>query len=96
MVLEHALLKIHPGDSASFERDFQTAGAYIRSIEGYLGHSLHRDQDRPGTYLLLVRWRLRTDHEIGFRKSEAYQQWKALLHPYYHPMPTVAYFDQVI
>jgi hypothetical protein len=33
------------------------------------------------------------DHTEGFRKSEAYQEWKALLHPFYDPMPMVEYYQ---
>ncbi|MEO1448900.1 MAG: antibiotic biosynthesis monooxygenase family protein [Bacteroidota bacterium] len=96
MVLEHALLQVSPDATHQFEKDFAEAGRYIRSIDGYMGHTLHRDADQPGHYLLLVNWRSRSDHETGFRQSTAYQDWKKLLHHYYSPMPKVSYFDQII
>jgi hypothetical protein len=34
-------------------------------------------------------------HEVGFRKSPQYQQWRALLHHFYDPFPTVLHYTQV-
>jgi heme-degrading monooxygenase HmoA len=45
--------------------------------------------------VLLVRWETLEAHEIGFRKSPQYQEWKALLHHFYDPFPTVLHYEQV-
>ncbi|MCX7063646.1 MAG: antibiotic biosynthesis monooxygenase [Proteobacteria bacterium] len=34
-------------------------------------------------------------HTVGFRSSAEYQQWKALLHHFYDPFPTVLHFRTV-
>ena len=47
-----------------------------------------QQQDR---YILMVFWGQLENHTEGFRKSSAYQEWKALLHPFYEPMLTVEY-----
>ena len=31
-------------------------------------------------------------HTVGFRQSPAYQRWRALLHPFYDPFPTVEHY----
>jgi hypothetical protein len=36
-----------------------------------------------------VNWETIEDHEIGFSKSDEYQQWKTLLHHFYEPFPTL-------
>jgi heme-degrading monooxygenase HmoA len=95
MILETAILCVKPGFSASFEADFATAGRYISSIEGYLGHSLHKCLEQSDQYLLLVQWRELEDHTVGFRESAAYLSWKKLLHHYYEPFPTVEHYVQV-
>jgi heme-degrading monooxygenase HmoA len=38
--------------------------------------------------MLLVRWESVENHEVGFRKSEQYQEWRHLLHHFYDPFPT--------
>jgi len=51
--------------------------------------------ERPGRYLLLVRWRSLEDHTEGFRKSAPYLEWKRLLHHFYDPFPTVEHYELV-
>jgi heme-degrading monooxygenase HmoA len=43
---------------------------------------------------LLVCWDDVESHRDGFRRSEDYQQWRALLHDFYEPMPAVTYFGE--
>jgi len=35
------------------------------------------------------------DHTVGFRGSADYLEWKALLHHFYDPFPTVEHFVAV-
>ena len=44
----------------------------------------------------MIRWDRLEDHTEGFRKSDAYQQWKELLHHFYDPMPMVGYYQPCI
>ncbi|WP_127532641.1 antibiotic biosynthesis monooxygenase family protein [Paenibacillus kobensis] len=95
MITEAAVLYVKEGLGAPFEADFRRASAIISSMQGYLSHELQRCLEVPGKYLLIVRWEALEDHTIGFRQSEPYQQWKALLHHYYDPFPVVEHFEQV-
>lgn len=93
MILESALLDVKPDRAAEFEAAFSKARRIIAASPGYLGHELQRCIERPGRYLLLVRWRTLADHTEGFRKSAAYQEWKRLLHHFYDPFPTVEHYE---
>ena len=95
MILEVAPLKIRPGEAAKFEAAFGEAQAIIASMEGYLSHELNRCLERPDEYVLLVRWQTLEDHEVGFRQSSQYQEWKRLLHHFYDPFPTVLHYAAV-
>ena len=95
MVLEHALLSVRPGREADFEVAFGRAEQLIAGMPGFEGLTLSRCLERPGTYLLLVRWRRLEDHTEGFRSSPSYQEWRALLHHFYDPFPTVEHYEQV-
>lgn len=78
---------------AEFEANFAQAQAIISSMKGYQSHELKRCIEDPSQYALLVNWDTLEDHTDGFRGSEAYQQWKALLHHFYDPFPTVQHYE---
>lgn len=92
MILEVATLNIKPGLSEAFEVNFNKAQNIIASMKGYISHQLKKCIEEEDKYILLVNWKTIEDHEIGFRKSEAYQEWKALLHHFYDPFPTVEHY----
>ena len=94
-VLEQAVLPVIPGREAEFELAFAKARAIISGMPGFRELTLSRGVESPSTYLLLVRWDTLEDHEIGFRGSPQYAEWKALLHHFYEPFPTVEHFVEV-
>jgi heme-degrading monooxygenase HmoA len=95
VILEHALLPVKPGQEAAFERAFAEAKGIIAAMPGFRGLTLSRCLERPDAYLLLVHWERLEDHTVGFRGSPEYQQWRALLHDFYDPFPTVEHFREV-
>jgi heme-degrading monooxygenase HmoA len=95
MILEHAPLRIKPDQQAAFEAAFAQAQVIISSMPGYMGHTLQRCLEDDALYLLLVNWRSLEDHTVGFRQSAQYLEWKALLHHFYDPFPTVLHFEHV-
>ena len=92
MILESAVLDVKSGQEEQFEMAFREAQRIISASPGYLAHELQRCLEKPNRYLLLVRWRRLEDHTVGFRKSEPYQRWKALLHHFYDPFPVVEHY----
>ena len=95
MILEQAVLDVKPGQAQAFEAAFAEAQRIISASPGYLSHELQRCVERPNRYLLLVRWRNLEAHTVGFRQSAPYQRWKALLHHFYDPFPTVEHYERV-
>jgi heme-degrading monooxygenase HmoA len=93
MILEVADLQIKPDLEKDFEEAFYMASSIISSMHGYVSHSLKRCMEHKNKYLLLVWWETIEDHEIGFRQSIEYQQWKNLLHHFYDPFPTVLHYE---
>ena len=92
MILELATLHIKEGLSAEFETNFKKAEGIISSMKGYISHQLKKCIEARDKYILLVNWETIEDHEIGFRTSNEYQEWKALLHHFYEPFPTVEHY----
>ena len=95
MILETAVLQIKPNQQAAFEAAFAQAQTIIASMKGYQSHELQKCVEVEDQYLLLVRWQTLEDHTEGFRGSAAYQEWKALLHHFYDPFPTVEHYEPV-
>jgi heme-degrading monooxygenase HmoA len=89
MVTEHALITVRPGSAAQFERAMGEARAVIGASPGFLGLTLHRGVETPERYLLLVEWETLEDHTEGFRQSEAFAAWRALIGPFFESQPVV-------
>jgi len=95
MILEHALLPVRAGEEEAFEAAFAEARPIIASMPGFISLRLERGIERPSTYLLLVEWQTVEHHQVGFRQSPQYEQWRALLHHFYDPFPVVEHFTTV-
>jgi heme-degrading monooxygenase HmoA len=96
LILEQAILKVKPGQQAKFEAAMREAMPLIAASPGFQGIEVRPAAESPGTYLLLVKWETIAAHREGFRRSERYQKWKALLHHFYDPMPLVTYFGEAL
>ncbi len=95
MILEVAPLSVRPGLEADFEEAFAEARAVIARSPGFVSLELQRSVEHTSHYLLLVRWERLEDHTTGFRLGPLYPRWKALLHHFYDPFPTVEHYRPV-
>jgi len=93
MILEVAILDVKSGESEAFEKAFSKAQSIIASMQGYISHELQKCLDQENRYVLLVKWETLKDHTEGFRNSDEYQEWKALLHHFYEPFPEVQHYE---
>ena len=92
MILEVAILNVRDGSGDAFEAAFREASPIIAGVPGYISHELRPCIEENTRYILLVHWRQLEDHTIGFRQSAGYQRWRALLHHFYDPFPTVEHY----
>ncbi len=83
MILELVKWKIKPGNEDAFEEAFRSAEKYLESAEGYIRHAFYRCLESPNQYSLTVEWETLEHHIEGFRGSADYQDYKALISPYY-------------
>ena len=95
MILEVAMLDVKPGQAEEFETAFEKAQEIISSMHGYISHQLQKCVENPDRYILLVNWQTLEDHTRGFRESTEYREWRALLHHFYDPFPTVEHYQKV-
>jgi heme-degrading monooxygenase HmoA len=95
VVLEVAILDIRHGRRKAFESAFSRAKALISAMPGYVSHQLNHCLENENRYILLVTWERLEDHTEGFRGSQEYAEWKALLHDFYDPFPDVEHYVAV-
>ncbi len=96
MILELADIRIHPGQNAAFEEAIQLGLAtVISSAKGFQGYKVNRGIESPERYILQIFWDTLEDHTVGFRQSESFTQWRAIVGPFFAGPPTVEHFDLV-
>jgi len=96
VILEHALLRVRPGEEQAFEDAMREARPLIAASPGFRGIEVRPALGTPGLYLLLVRWIDVASHRDGFRRSDRYETWRNLLHGFYAPLPEITYFADSI
>lgn len=96
MIVEHALLPVTPGLESQFEEAFASARHLIASMPGFRSLTLSRGIESPSSYLLLVSWDSVEAHEVGFRGSPEYQEWRRMLHHFYEPFPVVEHYRELV
>ena len=94
MIVEHAILQVRPGQSVAFAAAMVQARPLVAVQAGFQSIEVRPSSDDPGRYLLLIIWDTVASHRDGFRLSPEYQQWCALLHLFYDPMPVVHYYGR--
>lgn len=95
MILEIATINIESGQEAEYEVAFAEAGQYISSMDGYISHDLQRCIEDSSRYVVLVKWQNLENHTVDFRQSENYENWRALIHPYFTSPPDVKHYEIV-
>ena len=94
MILEHADIRIHPGQQTRFDaaiaRGVETV---IAKAKGYRGHKVQKVIESPDRYLLMIYWDSLENHTVDFRGSAAFADWRAIVGPFFAAPPTVEHFN---
>lgn len=94
MVLEVAHVTVKAGAEAAFESALREAvDTVLPQASGFLRFSAHGwCVERPHVYLFTIEWASLEDHTEGFRGSELFTQWRALIGPHFDGPPAVEHF----
>jgi len=96
MILERALFAIKPGQAEDFEQAFGQARMLIERAKGCRKASMHRGIENPDSFILLVEWDTLEDHMVGFRESQDFVEWRALLGPHFASAPAVEHYKAAL
>lgn len=89
MIVEHAVLTVEAGREQEFEAAFLKGREILAEADGFRWAELLRCEERPDGYLLLVGWESVEAHTVGFRESERFVRWRAVVGPFFTQPPAV-------
>jgi heme-degrading monooxygenase HmoA len=96
VILERAIFSIKPGTAGDFAAAFGTARKFVEAMPGFQKLEMRRGIESPDTFLLLIWWETLEAHTKGFRESENFVQWRAVLGPFFASPPAVEHYDTAL
>jgi heme-degrading monooxygenase HmoA len=93
MILEIADIRIHAGKQAEFDAAIvRGLNEVISKCKGFHGYKVNKGVESPERYLLMIFWETLENHTVDFRNSPAFQEWRAIVGPYFASPPAVEHF----
>ncbi len=96
MVTEIAMIDVKPGSEKDFEAGVAKARPLFLRAKGSKGFELHKSIEKPSRYRLMVSWETLENHTVDFRESADFQEWRALVGPYFASPPDVEHTEIVL
>jgi len=94
MILEVADIRIHPGRQAEFdEATNRGLTQVISKAAGVKSWKVQKGIESANRYLLMIEWETLEHHTITFRQSPAFQEWRAIVGPFFTEPPVVEHFQ---
>jgi heme-degrading monooxygenase HmoA len=95
MVIELADIAVRAGEEDGFTGAYREAVAQLRASPGFRSARMTRGIESPTRFVLLVEWDDLEAHTVGFRESERFARWRALIGPFFDGAPRVEHFVDV-
>ena len=95
MVLEIADFTVLPGTEEEFAAAVREGIRYVSDTPGFRTARLTRGVETPTRFVLLIEWDSVEAHNVGFRESENFDRWRALIGPFFDGAPRVEHVDDV-
>ncbi|MGI9001530.1 MAG: antibiotic biosynthesis monooxygenase family protein [Pseudonocardia sp.] len=95
MVLEIADFTVQPGTEDDFADAMREGIKFVSDTPGFHSVRLTRSVETPHRFVLLIEWDSIEARTVGFRESENFTRWRALVGPYFDVTPRVEHFDDV-
>ena len=96
MILELVDIRIQPGKQAEFDAALQRGlEQVIAKAKGYKGHVINKCIEKPERYVVQIYWETLENHTVDFRESPAFQDWRAIVGPFFAGPPAVEHFNQL-
>ncbi len=96
MVTEIADFTVLPESQERFAGAVREGLTLIAETPGFRNARLTRSTETPTRFVLLIEWDSVEAHMVGFRESENFPRWRALVGPHFDGAPRVEHFDDVL
>jgi len=93
MILEIAQIDVKAGSEADFEAGIAEASALFKAAAGCRGFEVRRSIEKPQRYRLLITWETLEAHTKDFTGSQPWQDYRALVSPYFESPPQVEHTE---
>lgn len=95
MIVETAHITVTEGQQAGFETALAAAIKVLSQARGFVGIEVHVGVERPAVFLLNIHWQTLADHTVGFRESDLFTQWRAIIGPYFAEPAVVEHWERL-
>lgn len=95
MILELAIVNIKEGSNDDFEAALNKAKDVICLSKGFIKVEFKKCIENDEQYIFLIYWQTLEDHTIGFRESELFIEWRALIGPFFYKLPLVLHYQEI-
>ncbi len=94
MILEMAFIEVSPENHSRFESAVTRAVAEVLSkANGFIDFQMHKGIEQVNTYTFHINWETLEDHTVGFRKSDLFVQWRAIIGEFFTTPPIIEHWS---
>ncbi len=96
MIKEFAQVEVLPGKDGEFVAAVNLAVAKVLSTaRGFIAFEIYKSVERENVYMFEIQWATLVDHTIGFRESDLFPKWRAIIGPFFASPPQVEHWGNV-
>ena len=96
MIKEFAQVEVLPGKDGEFAAAVNLAVAKVLSTaRGFIAFEIYKSVERENVYMFEIQWATLVDHTIGFRESDLFPKWRAIIGPFFASPPQVEHWGLV-
>lgn len=96
MILEIADFRILADRADEFPSAVEEGLQHVAATPGFHNAKLTRSIESPNRFVLIIEWDDVESHTVGFRESESFGKWRAIVGPFFDGTPFVEHVDVVV
>ncbi len=95
MVTEIADIRVLAERADGFRDAVREGIAIVSDAPGFRSARLTRSVETPTRFVLMIEWDSLEAHTVGFRESENFGRWRAVVGPFFDGAPHVEHVDDL-
>jgi len=96
MIKEFAQVEVLPGKDGEFVAAVNLAvDKVLSTARGFIAFEIYKSVERENVYMFEIQWATLVDHTIGFRESDLFPKWRAIIGPFFASPPQVEHWGTV-